>query len=475
MNILLRAGEAERERMTVSPIDPTPLEKAALIASDRRVLIHPQHHPADHAAPQVWVSGRGIRLTDITGRSLVDGLSGMWNTNLGHGRPELVAAATRQLERLAYATAYAGSTHPGAVRLAETLAEIAPPGIRAFYFTSGGGEATDTAIRVARWYHRARGDRDKTGIVALRLSYHGSTIGSGGVTGVAEFSRDFGPAQPDVFHIDPPYPYRFTTTRTDVSPGRAAADLLEEAIAARGADRIAAFIAEPVQGGGGGVIVPPDDYFPRIREICDRHDILLIADEVITGFGRTGRWFAMERWGVAPDIVQFAKGVTSAYIPLGGIGVSERIKSALDSAPPDRRWWHGQTNSAHPVACAVALETIRVLRDEGLIERAEVLGRRLLDGLRERLGDHPNVGDIRGLGLLAGVEFVADRARKRRFPEIDRVAARLRDELLRRGLVTRVLTDVVCLAPPLIVEEADVDLIAETTAAAIETVLPRGA
>jgi len=459
--------------MTVSRADPNPIDKAELIARDRRLLIHPQHHPADHAAPFVWVSGRGIRLTDISGRSFIDGLSGMWNTNLGHGRPELVAAAARQLERLAYATAYAGSTHPGAVRLAETLAEIVPPSIRAFYFTSGGGEATDASIRTARWYHHARGARGKTGIVALRLSYHGSTVGSAGVTGVEEFSCGFGPPQPDIIHIDSPQPYRFTTERTDTTPGRAAADLLEDVIQARGADSIAAFIAEPVQGGGGGVIVPPDDYFPRVREICDRHDILFIADEVITGFGRTGKWFAVEHWGVQPDIIQFAKGITSAYIPLGGIGVSDRIKTTLDSAPRDRRWWHGQTNSAHPVACAVASETIRILREENLIERSAVLGRRLLDRLRDALSDHPNVGDIRGLGLLAGIEFTADKATKTRFPEANRLATKLRDELARRGLITRVLTDVLCLAPPLVARERDVDEIADITTAAIETILPR--
>jgi len=459
--------------MSVAFDGPSPLEKAELIDRDRRLLIHPQHHPRDHAAPSVWVSGRGIRITDVSGRSFIDGLSGMWNMHLGHGRAELVAAATRQMARLAYATVYAGSTHPTAVRLAEALSKIVPPSIRAFYFTSGGGEATDTSVRIARWYQHTRGLGGKTGIVALRLSYHGSTVGSAGLTGVAEFSEGFGPRQPDVFHIDPPYPYRFTTTRIDVSPGVAAADLLEEVIRARGADSIAAFIAEPVQGGGGGVIVPPDDYFPRIRAICDRHDILFIADEVITGFGRAGRWFAMEHWGVAPDIIQFAKGITGAYFPLGGVGVSERIKSTLDSASPDRRWWHGQTNSAHPVACAVALETIRILRDDGLIERATTAGRRLRERLTDALGDHPNVGEIRGLGLLAGIELVADRTTKARIPGAERVDARLRDELARRGLITRVLTDVVCLAPPLIIEDADLDLVADITVAAIETVLPR--
>lgn len=459
--------------MSVFADGTVPLAKADLIAADRKLLIHPQHHPRDHTAPRIWISGRGAWLTDVDGRTYLDGLSGMWNTNLGHGRGELVSAAARQMERLAYATAYAGSTHTPAIRLAEALHEVVYPSIRAFYFVSGGGEATDASVRTARWFWRSQGQPEKATIIALRHSYHGSTVGSAAVTGVTEFSEGFGPAQPGIHHIDSHYPYRFPTPTDGRTPGEAAADKLEEAILALGAGTVAAFIAEPIQGGGGGVIVPPGDYFPRIRAICDRHNVLLIADDVITGFGRSGRWFGLQHWGVEPDIVQFAKGITSAYVPLGGIGVSERIKAVLDGAPPDRRWWHGQTNSAHPVACAVALETIRILRDENLIERAAVEGERLLGRLHAALDGHPNVGEVRGLGLLAGIELVADRAAKARLPASGRYDQRLRDELLRRGLCTRVLTDVVCLAPPLITPEADLDRIADITAAAIEAVFPR--
>ncbi|HEY0282383.1 MAG TPA: aminotransferase class III-fold pyridoxal phosphate-dependent enzyme, partial [Rhizomicrobium sp.] len=320
-------------------------ELERLVEADHRHLLHPQHHPSEHEQPILWSSGEGPYLVTETGERYLDGLSGMWNVSLGHHRPELIVAATRQLERLAFATAYAGSSHRPAIELAELLSEVVYPSIKAFYFTSGGGDATDTSIRTARYFWRAQGKPEKSKIIARQLSYHGSTIGSASATGVAEFSDGFGPRLPGFLHIESPYPYRFENKTPDKTPGVAAADLLEEAILREGAETVAAFIAEPVQGGGGGVIVPQDDYFPRIREICDRYDVLLISDDVITGFGRTGRWFGLEHWDVQPDIVQFAKGITSGYIPLGGVGVSGRIKDVLDHADPARRWWHGYTYS----------------------------------------------------------------------------------------------------------------------------------
>lgn len=447
-------------------MSPPVSQVAEWVEADRLHLLHPQHHPADHADPAVWVRGEGSHLVDSHGRRFLDGLSGMWNVSLGHGRHELVEAAARQMGELAFATAYAGSTHLPAIQLAERLRALVYPGIEAFYFTSGGGEATDTSIRTARWYWRALGRPDKTKIIARRLSYHGSTVGAASATGVDEFSDPFGPRLPGFLHIDSPYPYRFDGSGAD------AADLLEQAILREGPETVAAFIAEPVQGGGGGVIVPQPDYFPHIREICDRHGVLLISDDVITGFGRTGRWFGLEHWGVRPDIVQFAKGITSGYVPLGGIGVSGRIKQVLDDAPSERRWWHGYTCSAHPVACAVALETIRIIEAEKLVPRAAVLGERLLARLRAGLANHPNVGEIRGLGLLAGVELVADRATKQRFPATGDLAPRLRAALAQRGLCTRVLTDIVCLAPPLTASEAEIDRIADIVSDAVSATLP---
>jgi Adenosylmethionine-8-amino-7-oxononanoate aminotransferase len=431
-----------------------------LVAIDHRHILHPQHHPSEHEKPLLWAKGEGIYLVNDAGERFIDGLSGMWNVSLGHGRRELIEAATRQLETLDFATAYAGSSHRPVIELSELLADVVYPSIKAFYFTSGGGEATDTSIRTARYFWRAQGRLEKSKIIARKLSYHGSTVGSASATGVDEFSDGFGPRLPGFLHIESPYPYRFVNPNPLKTQGQAAADLLEEAILREGPETVAAFIAEPVQGGGGGILVPQDDYFPRIRAICDRYDILLIADDVITGFGRTGRWFGLEHWGVNPDIVQFAKGITSGYVPLGGIGVSARIKDVLDHAEPAKRWWHGYTYSGHPVGCAVAIATIGVLQKEGLIERTARNGSAFLRRLQEGLAGNPNIGEVRGQGLLAGIEFVEDRATKKTFPGAANVGPRIKAELLHRGLCTRVLSDVVCLAPPLTATEDELDRIA---------------
>ena len=447
-------------------------DKSSLVLTDRSYLIHPQHHPSEHLNPQVWVSGKGVLLTNLEGETYIDGLSGMWNVYVGHGRQELVEAAARQMKTLAFATAYAGSTNTEAIELAATLKRLVYPNIEAFYFTLGGSDATDTSIRTARFYWRAKGRQEKFKIISSKLGYHGSTIGAAAATGVDEFSTVFGERLPGFVHIESPYPYRFSTARVDTSPGITAADLLEEAILREGADSVAAFIAEPVQGGGGGVIVPPEDYFPRIREICDRYDVLFISDEVITGFGRTGRWVALEHWGVQPDIVQFAKGITSGYFPLGGIGVSRDIKETMDSVSPGHRWMHGYTCSAHPVGCAVALANLRIIEEERLVERASLLGVRLLDRLKV-LETNEHVGEVRGLGLLTGIELVANRTSRERFPANSGVGRMVRDELLANGLVTRVLDEVICLALPLVISEEQIDQVAEIVQESIPTAISR--
>jgi len=252
--------------------------------------------------------------------------------------------------------------------------------------------------------------------------------------------------------------------------GQAAARMLEETILREGPETVAAFIAEPVQGAG-GIIVPPDDYFPRVREICTRHDVLFIADEVITGFGRTGRWFALDRWGVTPDILAFAKGVTSGYLPLGGIMISQPIHAAMLSAPYADRWMHAYTYSGHPTCCAVALRNLEVFEKEGLVERAEKMGSRLLAGLRTLL-DFQAVGEVRGLGLMCAVELVADRATKAGFDPAKKVIGRVKAEMETRGLFTRVVRDIILLAPPLVITEAQVDRIVEIVRGSIAAVVP---
>jgi putrescine---pyruvate transaminase len=437
--------------------------------TDRAHLLHPLHHPTAVQRPKLWTRGTGATVFDDEGREFIDGLAGLWNVNVGHGRRELAEAAAHQMSTLAYCSSYAGSTNAPAIELAERMSEIAYPSINTFFFTCGGAEATETSIKTARFYWKARGKPDKITIVSRLRGYHGLTLAAMSATGLPAFWPMFEPRVPGFLHIDAPDPYRFVSQDPQLSQGIAAANQLEAAILREGADTVAAFIAEPVQGAG-GVIVPPADYFPRIREICDRHDVLFISDEVITGFGRTGKWFGLEHYGVEPDIMQFAKGITSGYVPLGGVGVSDRVRDVMDGVPPGRRWMHAYTYSGHPTCCAVALANIRILRDEGLIDRARVMGERLAARLGA-LTSVDGVGHVRSQGLIGAVEVVADRTTKAlHAPELQ-VGQRLVDAMLERGLHTRVALDCICLAPPLVTTESQIDRMVDIVADAIPAVL----
>ena len=356
--------------------------------------------------------------------------------NVGHGRRELAEAAMAQMSALAYCSSYAGSSNEPAIELAERLSEVTYRSINAFYFTSGGAEATDSSIKTARFYWKAAGKPEKTKIISRRRGYHGLTLAAMSATGMPAFWPMFEPRVPGFVHIDAPDPYRFVNDDPSVSLGVAAANQLERAILAEGADTVAAFIAEPVQGAG-GVIIPPPDYFARIREICDRHGVLLIADDVITGFGRTGRWFGLEHYGVEPDIMQFAKGVTSGYVPLGGIGVSDAIRDVMNSVPPAKRWMHAYTYSGHPTCCAVALRNLQIIHEERLVDRAASVGVHLAKRV-DALSTLDHVGHVRSLGLIAAIEIVADKSTKAQFPPEAALNQRLYDALLERGLYTRV-------------------------------------
>jgi adenosylmethionine-8-amino-7-oxononanoate aminotransferase len=422
-----------------------------LLARDLASLIHPQHDPAVHRSGHVWIRGRGAMLVDADGKEYIDGLAGLWNVVLGHGRRELADAAREQLETLAYASGYAGSSNPRAIELAERLGQLTYPNINRFFFTSGGAEANESAIKVARSYWKLRGRPGKTKVISRELGYHGTTLAAMSATGIAGYWPLFEPRVPGFLHVPP-----------------LSADALEEAIVREGADTVAMFLAEPVIGVG-GVIVPSEDYFSRIRQICDRHDVLFAADEVITGFGRTGKWFALDHWGVAPDLVQFAKAITSGYIPFGGVGVSDQVARALDEAPGP--WMHAYTYSAHPVGCAVALRTLQIIDEENLVAEAARKGAHLLDALRARLGQHPHVGEIRGKGLMCAVEFVQDRATKTPFPPEQQVGARIHAEAVARGLFSRVRGDVFVLAPPFVTADEMLDRISEILSAATKAVL----
>lgn len=438
-----------------------------LLRKDREHLIHPLHHPQDHQHPLLIVEGRDAILKDADGREYIDGLAGLWNVNAGHGRTELAQAAADQMTRLAFASSYAGAANIPSINLAERLVRLAYANTSSVYFTTAGAESNESAFKIARYYWKIRGKPEKVKIISRVHAYHGVTMAAMSATGMASYHRMFGPLVPHFIQIAPPYPYRWTG---EGDPGTGAAEALEKAILAEGPGTVAAFIAEPVMGAG-GVIVPPATYFPKVREICDRHDVLFIADEVITGFGRTGRWFALGHWGVQPDLVSFAKGVTSAYLPLGGVLVSQKVHAALQEAPPDKKFMHAATYSGHPACCAVGLRNVELLEREGLVERAATMGRRLLTGL-ETLRDLPVVGDVRGLGMMCGVELVEDRGTRK--PALG-LGARVTREAIARGLLSRIragsadppIGDTICLAPPLVTPEETLDRIVEILRAAI--------
>jgi adenosylmethionine-8-amino-7-oxononanoate aminotransferase len=439
----------------------------SLLELDRRYIVHPLHHPDDHKQPLVIVEGRGAMLRDAEGREFIDGLAGLWNVNIGHGRAELAEAAAAQMKKIAFASAYIGATNEPAVRLGEKIVKHAYGNTAAVYFTTAGAESNESAFKTARYYWKAKDKPSKTKIISRIHAYHGVTMAAMSATGMAAYHKMFGPLVPGFVQVAPPYAYRWTGNE---EAGIGAADAVEKAILAEGPDTVAAVIAEPVMGAG-GVIVPPPSYFPRLREICDRHDVLLIADEVITGFGRTGRWFALGHWGVEPDIVSFAKGVTSGYLPLGGIMVSKRVHEAIETAPADRKFMHAATYSGHPVCCAVGLKNVEIIESEGLVERAAAVGRRLLAGL-ESLRDLPAVGEVRGLGMMCGIELVADRASKA--PALG-LGARVVREAFARGLLPRnragsadpPIGDTICLSPPLMTPDETIDRIPDILRQAI--------
>jgi adenosylmethionine-8-amino-7-oxononanoate aminotransferase len=456
------------------------LTAAELVKSDHEHLIHPLHHPVDTAEPMIYVRGRGATLTDIGGKEYLDGLAGLWNVNVGHGRGELADAAAQQMKELAYYSGYAGFSNLPAISLAAKLVELAYDNMQAVFFTSGGAESNESAFKTARFYWKAMGKPTKVKVISRQNAYHGVTLQTMSATGMAAYWKMFEPRVPEFIHVQTCYPYRFQGARPGETVGQAAARQLEETILAEGPDTVAAFIAEPIHGGG-GVIYPTDDYFPLVREVCNRHSVLFIADEVITGFCRTGKWFAMSHWNVRPDIMSFAKGVTSGYLPLGGIMVSRAIKDAMESVAPGDRWMHAYTYSGHPTCCAVGLKNVEIMERERLWENAARMGARLHEGLKSAFGSHPNAGDIRGgKGLLAALELVEDRATKANFSADRKVGPRVGAEMMKRGVVTRVRPvsgphpangDTVFFSPPLIVTEAEVDRLVSVTRDAVKAVL----
>ena len=401
---------------------------------------------------RIITRGEGVYLWDSEGHKILDAMAGLWCVNLGYGREELVEAATRQMRELPYYNLFFQTAHPPAVALAKAIADIAPAGMNHVFFTGSGSEANDTVLRMVRHYWAIKGRPEKKVIIGRWNGYHGSTVAGTSLGGMKAMHEQGDFPIPGIEHIDQPYWYG---EGGDMSPeefGLRIADQLEQKILEVGEDKVAAFIAEPIQGAG-GVIIPPDSYWPRIKEILARHDILLVADEVICGFGRTGEWFGSDYYGLTPDLMPIAKGLTSGYIPMGGVIVRDKVVQTLNEGG---EFYHGFTYSGHPVAAAVALENIRILREEKIVERVKTKTAPYLQSRWQELVEHPLVGEARGVGLLGALELVKNKKTRERFVDAD-VGMRCREHCFRNGLVMRAVGDTMIISPPLVISEDQID------------------
>lgn len=430
---------------------------------DRKHHLHPTSPIRDHQAqgPMVVMErGEGIYLYDTAGKRYIDGLASLWNVNVGHGRRELADAAAGQMAKLAFSHAFNRFSHEPVIRLGEKLASLTPGDLNAVQFTSGGSESNDTAFKLVRHYFRLAGEPDRYKIVSRYRAYHGITMGATSATGIPSFQKMGGPLAEGFLHTAAPYAYRCATCADGSCDGFCALRDMRERIEREGPETIAAVIVEPIQGAG-GVIVPPAGYLRGVRDLCDQYGILMIADEVITGFGRTGAWFGSTYEGVVPDIMTVAKGITSGYVPLGGVIVRESLQRRLAELSPDGYVLpHGFTYSGHPTACAVALANIAIIEREGLVAGAERMGRVLRAGLDELARRSGLIGNVSSRGLIASIELVRDKGTKASFDPSVKAAARLFAKAMERGLITRAImidgTDIVALCPPLIIDEAQI-------------------
>ena len=437
-----------------------------LRAADNAHHLHPftDHKALHEGRVRVITRAEGVWITDSDGHRLLDGMAGLWCVNVGYSQPSIVEAAARQMAQLPYYNCFFSSTTPAAAALSERLTSLAPAGLNHVFYASSGSEAVDSALRIARQFWKIQGRPEKRIIVAREYGYHGSTIAGASVGGMRDMHRQGGD-MPDFAQVMTPYTWR---DAGDLSPeefGIKAAQSLETYIEEVGADRVAAFIGEPIQGAG-GVIIPPDSYWPEIQRICRKHDILLIADEVICGFGRTGAMFGSFAYGIEPDLMTTAKGITSGYVPLSAIFVGDRVADVFIDQGGE--FYHGFTYSGHPVACAVALANLDIIEGQNLAGAAATQGAKLLSGLRLALGDHPLVSEIRGRGLMVALELAEDRAGHKAYPSSRKVGPTCRDFATAAGLVMRACRDTMVLAPPLVISDEEVGMVVERAARAVD-------
>ncbi|MCB1360960.1 MAG: aspartate aminotransferase family protein [Rhodobacter sp.] len=442
------------------------LPTAELQALDAAHHMHPftTNEALARKGARIITRASGVYLTDSEGASIIDGMAGLWCVNIGYGRKELAQAAARQIEELPYYNTFFQTSHVPAIALAARIADLAPGDLNHVFFASSGSEANDTNIRLVRHYWALKGQPERSVIIARKNGYHGSTIGGASLGGMVPMHQQGNLPIPGIVHIDQPYWYLEGGDMTPEDFGLARARALEEKILEIGADRVGAFIAEPVQGAG-GVIIPPASYWPEIQRIVDKYGILLIADEVITGFGRTGAWFGSQTFGIRPHIMTIAKGLSSGYAPIGGSIVCDEVAAVIASD----EFNHGYTYSGHPVAAAVALENLRIMEDEGVVEHVRDVAHPHLAARWHALADHPLVGETTLVGMMGSLALTPVKGRRARFAGEQGAAGLItRERCFANNVIMRHVYDRMIIAPPLVMTPDEIDILIDRATKALD-------
>ena len=448
------------------------LHQAQLKEWNAKEQWHPMGHPNDSMKnpPLIINKGKGVHIEDLDGNQYVDGVGGLWNINCGYGREEIKEAIVKQMDELVYYSTFRGTSHPRSIELSHRLLEMTKiENMKRVFYSSGGSDAMETAMKLARQYWKILGQKDRYKFISLKDGYHGTHFGSSSVTGNGRFRRAYEPALQGCYHIDSPWMYRNPFTEDDpVLLGQKCAEQLDATISFLGADTVAAFIAEPVLGAG-GVIVPPENFYPLCREVCDKHGVLFIADEVICGFGRTGAMFGSRGWGVKPDIMTLAKGITSGYIPLGATLFNQRIDEAFaNNNDAVGNIAHGYTYSGHPLGCAAALAALDIVEKENLPGNAGTQGDYMMSRLKPFEERFATVGNVRGKGLMIAVEMVSDKATKKKVGKP--YVGAIYKKVLEHGAIVRTSGNNLIISPPLVIQEKEVDVIVNALEQAFEEV-----